>query len=272
MSPLRRTLLAVLALSSLLNVTAQDTADADRAEIEQLVLRFMKDRSFPDWKEHYTGDMRLFAGRPTPGASYYEDKYRAVLRLNDQDETSAAVAVAMVEGENKQSDFYLFLRKEDDGWKLAAVRTFAPPRGTGQMYAALAAKGKDVTKADMRELAIMQALQFSDYGLKETFNSRRERFDRIASTVAKKGIVDIIHGSTRHSRIDKDLWQEVHESGLNYVEQRESGVIDFNAAAFGESAVGYFYVPEGAAPPQATPEEYVLVEPLDGPWYLYRRQ
>src|SRR5690606_13041852 len=272
MSPLRRTLLAVLAATLLLSATAQDSVEADRSEIEALVLRFMKDRSFPDWKERYTGDMRLFARRPTPGASYHDDKYEAVIRVNEQDETSAAVAVAMVDANKTHSDFYLFLRKEDDVWKLAAVRTFAPPRGTGQMYAALAAKGKDITKADMRELGILQVLQFSDFGLKQSFEQRRERLDKIADIVSSKGVDDIIHGSTHHSRIDKDLWQEVHDAGLNYVEQRESGVIDFNGASFGESAVGFFYVPSGAKPPRATPDDYVLVEPLEGEWYLYRKQ
>lgn len=272
MSPLRQTLLAVLASVLVLPAIAQDSAEADRAEIEALVLRFMKDESFPDWRERYTGDMRLFAGRPTPGATYHDDKYEIIVRLNEQDETSAAVAVEIVESDTKHSDFYLFLREEDDVWKIAAVRTFAPPRGTGQMYAALASKGKDITPADMRELGIMQVLQFSDYGLKQSFEQRRERFEKIANLVSRKGVDQIIHGSTHHSRVDKDLWQEVHDAGLNYVEQRESGVIDFNGAGFGESAVGFFYVPEGADAPRATPEDYVLVEPLDGPWYLYRKQ
>ena len=272
MSPVR--LLSGLLLAVLLpsGTFAQDAADADLASIRELVYAFMKEEKFPQWKEAYTGEMRLFGSRPTPGAAYSDDRYEATIRVNQRDETSAAVAVAMAEKGAKQTDFYLFLRKIDDTWKIAAVKTFAPPRGMGQMYAALAAKGKDVTPGDMRDLGIMQALQFHDAGLKQMLKDRRERLEAIASTLSRKGINETIHGSNRSSRIDKALWQQVHDSGLNYVEQREDGVIDFNSASFAESAVGYFYVPEGAQPPQATPDDYIVIEQIDGPWYLYRKQ
>lgn len=274
-------LLAVLPFSSApaqepapgANAPAEEASDRDRQEIEALVRSFMKAPSFPDWRERYTGDMRLYGSRPTPGASYYDDKYELEIRVNDRDETSAVVATTVADPKTRQqSDFYLFLRKEEGQWKLAAVRTFAPPRGTGQMYAALAAKGKDVSAADMRELSLMRVLQFNDFGLKESFKERRKRLDEIAGTVSKRGIDEIIHGSTRHSRVDEELWQQVHDAGLNFVELRESGVVDLNAASFGEAAVGYFYVPEGATVPKATPDDYVLVEPLDDRWYLYRKQ
>ncbi len=252
---------------------AEEAAASEPGSIEWLVRKFLKERKPGSMSRYYTGELRHLGNRATPGATYYEDKYELDVRINEQDETNAAVAATMSEPKaNKHTDFYLFLRKDDSGWKLAAVRSFAPPRGMGQMYAAVAAKGKEVDARDMRELTIMQVLQFNDWGMKQSFQQRREKLDRIAAEIRRAGLTDVVHGGQPHDRLDRKVWQEIHDAMINYVEMKESGTIEFNAASFGRSAVGFLWVPPSGSPPRATAEEYILVEQLDGPWYLYRRQ
>ena len=238
-----------------------------------LVQRFLKERNPSGLSRYYTGDLRLYGNRPTPGSTYHDSKYELEYRINEQDETSAAVAATIIERKaNQQIDFYLFLRRDDQTWKLSAVRNFAPPRGMGQMYAALAAKGKDVDARDLRELGILQVLQYNDWGMKKAFEQRRETLDAIAADLKRLGTAEVIHGGQPNPRVERAVWEKVRDSALNYVQQQEDGSIEFNAASFGQSAVGYLWIPTSGAPPRASPENYILVEPLDGPWYLYRRQ
>ncbi|HEX2099906.1 MAG TPA: hypothetical protein VHF69_04555 [Candidatus Synoicihabitans sp.] len=270
--PFRLVLVLVLGIGAVVTVRAQEADATAPGSIEWVVRSFMKEKEFPDRQRYYTADLKLAGSRPTPGSMFYDDKYELELRINEQDEFSAAVAVTMVDrGANQQSDYYLFLRRVDDLWKLAALRTFQQPSGMGQMYAALAAKGKSIDARDLRELGILQVFKYNDWALKQTFQQRREQLEEIAQAVMKKGSEDVIHGGQRSSRVDKKIWEQVRDSALNYVQLQPSGVIEFNAAAYGEAAVGFLHVGTGAKPPKATPEDYILVEPLDGPWYLYRR-
>jgi hypothetical protein len=245
----------------------------EEGSVEWIVRAFLKEKSMPNWQRYYTGDMKLYGSRQTPGATYHDSKYELDVRVNEQDEDSAAVAATIVDRKaNQQTDFYLFLRRDDMGWRLYSVRNFMPPRGMGQMYAALAAKGKSVDARDMRELSILGALQYNDWALKEGFKKRRDELAVIVTELTKRGVTDVIHGGQRSQKVDQKTWERIRDTGLNFVQLQENGSVEFNAAAFGESAVGYMYVPESVSPPKASPDDYILVERLDGPWHLYRRQ
>jgi hypothetical protein len=244
-----------------------------KEEIEWITRSFMKEKSFPDRARYYTGELRLAVGRPTPGESFADPKFELEIRINDWDENSAAVATTVFDPKtNQRSDFYLFFRHEEDRWKLSAIRTFLPPRGMGQMYGVLHAKGKNINQRDLRELATLQVLQFNDWGLKQMFEQRREKLEEIAAELVRRGFGEVIHGNQRNARAGTELSEKVKEAGVNYVQLLESGIIDFNAAAFGQSGVGFIWVHPSGRPPLASPENYILVEPLDGSWYLYRRQ
>jgi hypothetical protein len=265
-------LLFVVALM-LSPLSASEAAQYEEGGIEWLAHKFLKERNPGSMARYYTGDLRLYGNRPTPGATYHDSKYDLEMRVNEQDETSAAVAATLIDRKaNQQTDFYLFLRHDDHGWKLASVRNFGTPRGVGQVYAALAAKGKDVDARDMRELALLQVLQYNDWAMKQRFEQRRAIFDQIAVDLKRLGVPDVIHGGQPTDRVDRAVWERVRDSLLNYVQLQENGSVELNAASFGQSAVGYLWVPPSGSPPRASPENYILVEPLDGPWYLYRRQ
>lgn len=262
---------ALLALAS--TSLAQDTAPrpADGSP-EWLVETFFKQKEFPDRSKYMIGEFALrFARTPHLGATYFTPQYRFAQREFFRDERTLAIAVTVEHTEKHETtDFYVFMRRDEDMWKIEAIRLGNIPPAASLNIARLTRTREKPSENDSWDLMVLQNFKLNDGQIKAKFTEKREDYERITNALLSRPQNDVIRGGRRSDAVAPELWQQVRDLQLNYVELQAKGWVEFNIARAGESAIGIVWVHERGKPPAPTPDGYMLVEHLDGPWYFYR--
>lgn len=239
---------------------------------EWLIESFFKRKEWPDCRRYYTAEMSRTHGRvPPPGAAYWKPVYTIVPREFHRTEDTRAIAVTITQTETREeTNFYVFLQREADGWKIGRARVRVIPPGVIQATAMTLGTREKPSAAEMWDLLRLRSFHLSDTQVKAYFAKNREKLDELAARLARGRGTGVIHGASRPSGIEKETWQQVHDLGLYYVEVQDHGWIDCTLARVGESAVGFLWVHERAERPTPS-DKLTVVEHLDGPWYFFRQ-
>ena len=57
---------------------------------------------------------------------------------------------------------------------------------------------------------------------------------------------------------------------IDGVKKTGSGLVELIIGGMVDNSVGFLWVPPGMAPPVISPDAYILVEHVVGPWYLFK--
>jgi hypothetical protein len=270
-----------------------DAADASFA----LVAQFFDRGGFPDAASYYTGEMlRLYADAPTLGEvlpEIYPDANPADLTVTHRAirvECGRADFATTVSLGSAGEDWYLYLVREDSGWKISAVRTQDLPDFYYELRDRLSTDPEFVTLLDQassddapritgaEQMAIMRLVTSSDATLRRYFEQQREWFEALTTEFGRQPALEFVAGDGRvrpegaASSETPELAARVRSVGLTSV-TREAAYPNCMFLSIGgvlNEEVGYLYAPAGCAPPDMSPDRFILVEPLAANWYLYK--
>jgi hypothetical protein len=251
---------------------AVTTEAAAEGSPEWLIQSFFKRKEWPELRQYYTTEMgRNYARVPHPGAAYWKPEYTIAPREIYRTDDSRVFAVTIKqEGKPDESNFYVSLKREAEGWKFSRARVrMVPPQAMQAMAMTLATRERPPA-SELWDLQRLRSFQWNDTQVKAYFEKNRAELDAAIAQLLSARATGVIHGATRASGVDKVAWQKLHDLGLYYVDIQPQGWIECALARVGESAVGFLWVHERAERPVPT-EKLTVVEHLDGPWYLFRQ-
>lgn len=225
---------------------------ANAAEPDVLV-KFFGHAGISDKRSVYHGEMlEHYTEKPTLGQGLPSD-VQATFRKLEESQRRSVYAVLLSDG-HKSQDWYAFLVKENDLWKISAVRNLEL---SGVFYMALQHLEQKTPRSEKEEWQYQNMLLTikSDRELKEYLKSNLAEFSNVV-TLYSKG------DKEQSDKAAKRLF-------INFVNNKD-GAIELNIGGIIDNAVGYLYVPPGAKPPTMDPSEFIYVEEIADGWYIYK--
>lgn len=219
---------------------------------EEIVRAFFGPAGIADKKAIYVGEMLRFAEQPTLGETLPEN-VSITTRSLQSTSSSVVIGVTLHVAEHAQ-DWYAYLGKSDGSWKLEAVRTLAL---TGIPGLALAELERKRNRTAEEEWALQN--------LRLSFRSDAELAEYLKSHARELGkIVELLAGDPEAAL------RAARELHIGSVERTDSGLVELVIGGTMDNSVGFLWVPRGGTAPAMSPDAYILVEHVVGPWYLFK--
>jgi hypothetical protein len=215
---------------------------------------FFTQTTFPTPDRFYTGEMRRYLENPPMGAYVppgYSHKIDILLESAD-----SAVYRFTYSNSERAGDWYAFLVREEEVWKLSAVRTLAIPRFVRELRDSLRAKETRDEKEES-ELAKMDLMFSPDIELKAYLSDHIASFESIADRLIK-------------GESAADLKSESDKLKIDHLSITKEGWVQFIIGGVLDNAVGYVFVPAGKKPPTMSEENFILVERVKDGWFLIK--
>ena len=218
------------------------------------VLRgFFGHNGISDKSALYHGEMLEYAvDEPTMGDRLPKEvsaTYRKLYEKNNK----AVYAVLLSDGQQSQ-DWYAYLERENEIWKLSAVRKLALPGMFFMALQQLETKQKRSEEEEWKYQNMLLTIK-SDKELKEYLKSKLVEFNDVVALLLK----------------DKNEQYEIKSKRLfiNSIENN-NGVIELSIGGILDNSVGYLYVMPGNNPPEMSPSEFIYIEKITDGWYIYK--
>jgi hypothetical protein len=238
------------------SIAAATHAHAVVSTPERLVLAFFSKDGIADKIAVYSGEMfQYYLARPTLGQTL-PPGIKATPRLLQKQMHRAVYAVDL-EKDNQSQTWYVFLRREKVIWKLEAVRTLAQTKVIYALLRQLERK-KNRSVKEERSYQNMLLTVSSDRKLKEYVRANIPKLQKLV-TLATSG------------QVEEATYLAEAES-LNFVQllPKDRQIVNINIGGILENSVGILYVPDGAAPPEMNPYEYIYIDQVLDHWFLYK--
>jgi hypothetical protein len=220
---------------------------------EWLVDKFFSKTNFPEKAEYYTGEMLNETDQPTIGEELNgkgEIYFHQIKAVNDE-----IVFAVEVKLENKIIDFYSYLKKENDKWKIFATRRFILPDFVFQVLDSLS---KQPSLADSSFYLSLQLFTMNDAQLKNYFMSNLDSFNELISYFDQ--------GNKEGG--DKLLAY----LGLNaiFFDNNFPGCVFVMINTIQRLANGFIFATENAKLPVISVNEFIYVEEVVPGWFIFR--
>lgn len=262
-------LLTVLVLLSATLYAAEEGSPA------WIVESFFEAKTFPVKEVYYTGEMLHYIDKANMG-SRIPPEVQTDYRILKQDDQEVVFAVTY-SYEGEAQNWYSFIKKVDETWKLEAVRKLALP---GLFYKLLdrISKKQDRSVDEEWDYQNMLLQIKSDRELKEFLKDHLETFREVLvffdddSLLQVKGPDDVRTKNETAFTQQKEVGLLVRTLHLNYVGRRRSDMktIEFNVGGIMDNSVGFMFVPDGYRPPKMSSEEFIYVEEVLPNWFIYK--
>ena len=217
----------------------------------ELVKSFFGSNGIQNKSEVYIGEMLEHLNKPTLGKNIPSNVNRTY-RVLERDKNKAIYAVLLTNGKQSQ-DWYAYLKKDNNTWKLSAIRNLALP---GFFFMAIQQAEGNKTRNDKEEIDYQNMLLTikTDSELKQYLNDNLKELTEIVGLASS----DIV------------LAKEKAESiFLNHV-RIKNDLIDVTIGGIMDNSVGYLYVPNQKDVPFMSDSEYIYIEHVVGNWYIYK--
>ncbi|MBK9309045.1 MAG: hypothetical protein IPM58_18570 [Nitrospira sp.] len=238
------------AISILLFLAACTLANAAEPDV---LVKFFGHAGIGDKRSVYHGEMlKHYTDKPTVGQGLPRN-VQATFRKLEESQFRSVYAVLLSDG-HKSQDWYAFLVKENDRWKISAVRNLAL---SGVFHIALQQLEQKNPRSEKEEWQYQNMLL--------TIKSDRELKEYLKSNLA-----DFRNVVTLYSKGDKEQSDKMAKRLLIDFIKDINGAIEFNIGGIIDNTVGYLYVPPGSKPPTMDPSEFIYVEEIADGWYIYK--
>jgi len=222
---------------------------------EWLVDMFFSKSSFLEKANYYSGEMLSEINEPTIGEELNgkgEVAFRQIKASNDE-----SVFAVEVKLENKIIDFYSYLKKEGDHWKITAVRRFLLPQFISTVRDSLS-NLKSLSSNDSTFLLSLKLFTMTDAELKNFFKDEKENFQSMISSF-NKGSGD---------QVDQGL----AEVGFNaiYSDKKYPGCIFIQILKFETMETGFIQAANSVLLPEISVEKYIYIDEVSPGWFIYR--
>ncbi len=202
----------------------------------------------------YSGEMlSYFMKSPTLGQHLPQDaeiSYRPLQQENDR-----AIYAVYIATERSSEDWYVYLVKEKNIWKISAVRKLALPPFFNMVIEEFE-KIPDKSKEEDFRYQNMRLTLKTDAELKDYLEQNIDQFNKI---------VELSHSNLEAAN---SLGKSIYLNNISF--WRNSKIIDVNIGGIIDNSVGYLYVPDGLSPPKMTSTDYIYVEKIRKNWFIYK--
>jgi hypothetical protein len=221
---------------------------------KEIVSAFFGPDGIPDKSRYYTGEMLShFKENPTLGQSLPPGT-RVSIRSLPSSGPLLTFAVTLSEAQLTQ-DWYAYLRRDGNLWKLEAVRTLALTGISQVALEELRRKSKRTPDEDW-SLKNLELMFMTDFQLKAFVSSNLSRLN---------GIVGLVRGGrTTEAR---DAAKRLH---ISSVEKAENGIVRLTIGGVVDNSVGFMLVPNRATVPAMDPSNYIYMERAVQGWYVFK--
>ncbi len=220
---------------------------------EWLVDMFFSKTDFPEKAEYYTGEMLNETDQPTIGEEINgkgEIYFHQIKAVNDE-----IVFAVEVKLENKTIDFYSYLKKENERWKIFAIRRFILP---DFVYQVLDSLSQLPSLADSSFYLSLQLFTMNDAQLKNYLISNVDSFNILINYFDQ--------GNKEEG--DKLLAY----LGLNgiFIDNNFPGCVFVIINTVQRLASGFIFATENAKLPMISLNDFIYVEEVVPGWFIFR--
>jgi hypothetical protein len=248
----------------------------------QIARQFVDTNGWPQMKEYLCCEAQQQAKNQTLGQQIPPTLQRSC-ELLQQDSSTAVVAVELRDSISR-NDFYLHFAKEDDAWKLQAIRSLAmtqlgPPMLkllTEMPEAEVAQYNQKHPDADHAFMVGNLRLWIgSDADVVRHFTSHQAGFQKVLRLVQARQYftaTDTTAGEQAANN-DPELRALLRKLYISRITQRDTNCttcIEFIIGGRIDNTVGLLYQPKPAEVPTMDPHRLIVVRPITKGWYLYK--
>lgn len=222
---------------------------------EWLIDMFFTKSSFPDKAEYFTGDMEKESDQKTIGE---ELNGKAQVSFHQIKATNSTCVFAVeVETDNKTIDFYSYLVKDDDNWKITAVRRFLLPPFIYSVRDSLSSLNT-LSTGDSVFLLSLKLFTASDRELNSYLKANLENFQ------------DLISSFNLNEKEKAD--QLLASVGCNaiYNDRAYPGCTFIQILKFEAMEVGIIQAADSVLLPIVSFDKFIYIEEAVEEWYIYR--
>jgi hypothetical protein len=221
---------------------------------EEIIAAFFGPAGISDKAAYYTGEMKEhYLDKPTLGEGWQPGVTFATRRLPLSRPEAPVYSVDLRLGA-LISNWYAFFGQEGGDLKLKAVRTLGP---TALPCTAIEDFEELTKRAPERVWTYRNLSRFfrTDSDLITYFRSRISELDTLRSMIEDQEA--------------DSIRTKMHSMCLSGWERDQYGNLTIWIGGVSGNDVGIMYVPDGK-PPSLSENEYIYIEQIDGPWYLYK--
>jgi hypothetical protein len=243
-NPMKKLLVAIGFLFMAITAGASDP---------EILTQFFGPNGIKDKSAAYYGEMlKYYVDKPTLGEGLPKGTQSKFRKLSET-KNSAIYAVLLSNG-GKTQDWYAFLVKDNEIWKLRAVRTLALS-GVFSLALQELEKKSSRSKEEEWEYQNMLLTARSDNELKSYLKDNIGKFNEAVALLAKG---------------EKELAKKTARSIYINLVKNDAGIIDFSIGGILDNSVGYLFVPSNKRPPDMDPSKFIYIEQVISGWYLYK--
>jgi hypothetical protein len=228
---------------------------------------------WPDKALYYTGEMKAHYVDAKSMGEFGIPARRASLRRLSMTPAEVVYTVQVTQGGRAQ-DWYAYLSKVGETWRLAAVRTLALRHPFFMLLDSLEAT-RTLPNSTRQMLENMRLTATPDSGLKVFFADRRATLEAVADGFSRESARSIaaapdgLKAPTPPLRSLARQLATIHFRGA-WRDSGRPGCVFLEIGGMIDNEVGFVRCASGATPPSMTPTEFILVEAIAPGWYLYK--
>ena len=222
---------------------------------EWLVDMFFSKNSFPDKADYLAGEMLEDANQKSVGEELNGKGTVSFHQIKTANST--CVFEVEVQTENKIMDFYAFLVKDNDKWKIFSIRTFLLPAFIYTVRDSIS-EMTQLTENDSVFLISLKLFTARDEQLINYLTSNLKKFQELISLFInnEKDKADVVLASVGCSAV--------------YTDTNYPGCTFIQILKFENMETGFINATDSSILPPVSFEEFVYLEEVVKGWFIYR--
>lgn len=242
---------------------------------EELIQKFMSREVIKDMSNDYCCEMlEYYNDQPNFGSQIPNDVKISYRKLEENSDHS--VYSILLEDSLQSTDYYFYLKNEN-GWKLEAIRALALPGFVFMLLDSLKTMNPipDSLKAFFNQMEIATK---TDSQLKEYLKANFRDYENLLNIISSHPEIEFINNSGNYSpaNIDKQLRTkiklELNNLSIDCIKRdaQYNGITFFIIFGMIDNEVGFFYADKNAEIPKISSGRYIYIEKITDNWYIYK--
>ncbi len=223
---------------------------------EWLVDMFFSKSSFSDKANYFSGEMLEESDEPTIGEELNgkgEISFHQIKATNDEN-----VFAVEVKLEDKVIDFYCYLQKQNNVWKINAIRRFLLPNFAYTVRDSLS-NLSSLSSNDSSFYLSLKLFTMTDAELKNYLTTNLNKFQELV----------VAFNNNLKDKADKLLGS----IGCNaiYTDKKYPGCVFIQILTFENLESGFIHADESEVVPGITANEFIYIEEVVPGWFIYHK-
>ena len=248
----------------------------------EIAQQFVATKGWPEMKDYLCCEAEQQAKNQTLGQQIPATLERSC-QLLDQSDSTAVVAVELRDSVSR-NDFYLHFAREDNDWKLQAIRSLSmtqlgPPMLkllTTMPPAEIAQYNQKHPDADHTFTVGNLKLWISaDADISSHFTQHQADFQKVARLVKARQFfaTDTTAAAEEAANADPEIHALLRKLYISRITRHDTNCgtcLEFIIGGRIDNTVGFLYQPKAADVPKMNPDRLIVVKPITKGWYLYK--